>query len=560
MMNATAVLPAGAAMAFAGNAATISDAAIADNSAPGGFSEMLGAMVSGSRQSAGKSADTPATEGQTAMPGEILSGLTELEQSAEELKQLLKTAELAGYMQAAVVQTANDAPAEDNAEFMRVSADNESMQSVVQTVVQNGTDRTDVRQVGGSLVRISQISEIMEGEAPESDFVETARMILAENTDIGNETVGVSEGVSRRETIDIGYITGEGIQNRDIGTATEETVRNGRFAETDIMTTAYRQVGSAGDASTAADHTAIGKSAENAVTGESVYIADMSNPGDVAVESEPEGIAAVDRYGNVAADGKSKAVDLSAAGKTYNAETDAEPQRDIVKMTFEKTAGNVTGEAKQEAAAQADNIPRVAYAKRNIEVKSEELKAITKGNEVTKSDSDLDAVQKVTDKNAVSDMSARSADVFARTESRFDDNGQPTQTVRVPISDMASFVSERAPKSTGRSTLTVVLTPETLGKITVRMVNESGKLTVEILTETQAAKELLQAKSEQLAYALRNDNVELTSYKVETSQTELFQRDFDGSSKNPYRQRSNDRKKDDTDDFDSLLGEIQAMD
>lgn len=559
-MNATAVLPAGAAMAFAGNAATISDAAIADNSAPGGFSEMLGAMVSGSQQSAGKSADTPATEGQTAMPGEILSGLTELEQSAEELKQLLKTAELAGYMQAAVVQTANDAPAEDNAEFMRVSADNESMQSVVQTVVQNGTDRTDVRQVGGSLVRISQISEIMEGEAPESDFVETTRMILAENTDIGNETVGVSEGVSRRETIDIGYITGEGVQNRDIGTATEETVRNGRFAETDIMTTAYRQVGSAGDASTVADHTAIGKSEENAVTGESVYIADMSNPGDVAVESEPEGIAAVDRYGNVAADGKSKAVDLSAAGKTYNAETDAEPQRDIVKMTFEKTAGNVTGEAKQEAAAQADNIPRVAYAKRNIEVKSEELKAITKGNEVTKSDSDLDAVQKVTDKNAVSDMSARSADVFARTESRFDDNGQPTQTVRVPISDMASFVSERAPKSTGRSTLTVVLTPETLGKITVRMVNESGKLTVEILTETQAAKELLQAKSEQLAYALRNDNVELTSYKVETSQTELFQRDFDGSSKNPYRQRSNDRKKDDTDDFDSLLGEIQAMD
>lgn len=563
-MNATAVLPAGAAMAFAGNAATISDAAIADNSAPGGFSEMLEAMVSGSRQSAGKSADTPATEGQTAMPGEILSGLTELEQSAEELKQLLKTAELAGYMQAAVVQTANDAPVADNAEFMRVSADNESMQSVVQTMVQNGTDRTDVRQVGGSSVQISQISEIMEGKAPESDFAQTARMILAKNTDIGNETVGVSEDVSRRETIDIGYITDEGIRNRDIGAVTEETVRNGHLAETDIMTTAYRQVGSAGDAGTAADHTAIGKPEENAVTGESVYIADTSKPGDVAVESEPEGIAAVDRYGNAATDGKSKAVDLSTAGRTYNAETDAvtgaEPQKDIVKMTFEKTAGNVTDEAKQEAAAQADNIPRVAYAKRNIEVKSEELKAITKGNEVTKSDSDLDAVQKVTDKNAVSDMSARSADVFARTESRFDDNGQPTQTVRVPISDMASFVSERAPKSTGRSTLTVVLTPETLGKITVRMVNESGKLTVEILTETQAAKELLQAKSEQLAYALRNDNVELTSYKVETSQTELFQRDFDGSSKNPYRQRSNDRQKDDTDDFDSLLGEIQAMD
>ena len=125
---------------------------------------------------------------------------------------------------------------------------------------------------------------------------------------------------------------------------------------------------------------------------------------------------------------------------------------------------------------------------------------------------------------------------------------------------MASYISDHAPKLSGKTALTVVLTPETLGKITVRMVNESGKLTVEILTETAEAKQLLQAKSEQLAYALRNDNVELTSYKVETSQTELFQRDFDGSSKNPYRQQSQKDNNNESDEFDSLLGEIQAMD
>lgn len=209
---------------------------------------------------------------------------------------------------------------------------------------------------------------------------------------------------------------------------------------------------------------------------------------------------------------------------------------------------------------QDDSTQRMAFAKRNIESKSDELRAITKGNEVTKSDSDLEAEQKVTDKNAVSDMLAKGSDVFARTESRYDENGQEIRTLRVPISDMAEFVSEHAPKANGRSTLTVVLTPETLGKITVRMANEGGKLTVEILTETQAAKELLQAKSEQLAYALKNDDVELTSYKVETSQAELFQRDFDGSSKNPYRQQSHGQQKNDTDDFEELLGEIQTMD
>ena len=137
---------------------------------------------------------------------------------------------------------------------------------------------------------------------------------------------------------------------------------------------------------------------------------------------------------------------------------------------------------------------------------------------------------------------------------------QAHSEVRVPISDMASFISDHALKASGKTALTVVLTPETLGKITVRMVNESGKLTVEILTETAEAKQLLQAKSEQLAYALRNDNVELTSYKVETSQTELFQRDFDGSSKNPYRQQSQKDNNNESDEFDSLLGEIQAMD
>ena len=226
-------------------------------------------------------------------------------------------------------------------------------------------------------------------------------------------------------------------------------------------------------------------------------------------------------------------------------------------MSYEKYGDN---SVKQDIQTQEDNAPRIAFTKRSIESKSDELRAITKGNEVTKSDSNLETEQKVTDKNAVSDMLAKGSDVFARTESRYDENGQEIRTLRVPISDMAEFVSEHAPKANGKSTLTVVLTPETLGKITVRMANEGGKLTVEILTETQAAKELLQARSQQLAYALKNDDVELTSYKVETSQAELFQRDFDGSSKNPYRQQSHSQQKNDTDDFENLLGEIQTMD
>ena len=265
-------------------------------------------------------------------------------------------------------------------------------------------------------------------------------------------------------------------------------------------------------------------------------------------------------------------VDMISTGKTDNigsretavikADGVKADSSEAVKAEFTVTSYEKYGDnsVKQDIQTQDDNAPRIAFTKRSIESKSDELRAITKGNEVTKSDSDLETEQKVTDKNAVSDMLAKGSDVFARTESRYDENGQEIRTVRVPISDMAEFVSEHAPKANGKSTLTVVLTPETLGKITVRMANEGGKLTVEILTETQAAKELLQAKSQQLAYALKNDDVELTSYKVETSQAELFQRDFDGSSKNPYRQQSHSQQKNDTDDFENLLGEIQTMD
>ena len=505
MMNATAVLPAGAAMAFAGNAATISD-----NSAQGGFSDTLGAMVTGGKQSGMSSAIRADAEEQTALSGEILSGLTELEQSAEELKQLLKTAELAGYMQGAMVQTVSDIPTADNAELMQILAGNDGMQSVVQTVVQNGTDQVDVLQAGGYAGQAMPKSEIVSGNS-END--------LAENADFADSANIVPENDLIFDT----YSTDENVSGK-AGMRSEGAVKSGDPTETDISLTTYNTEASIGDVSKNAGHNIAGRPEDNIVASRAFDSMGKSDPEDVAVTGK-------------GVNDESGASDINVVGKY-----------DIV-----------TDEAKQEVTAEADNVPRVAYTKRNVEVKSEELRAITKGSEMTKSDSDLDAEQKVTDKNSVSDMSAGSANIFARTESRIDDDGQPAQTVRVPISDMASFVSEHAPKANGKSTLTVVLTPETLGKITVRMVNESGKLSVEILTETQAAKELLQAKSEQLAYALRNDDVELASYKVETSQAELFQRDFDGSSKNPYRQQSHSRQKDDTDDFDSMLSEIQAM-
>jgi len=493
MMNGTAVLPA-VVTTFAGNAATISAGSVQNGSASGtagGFSDTLGAMVTSGQQCNMNSAVRMNADNKAVMNGEILSGLNELEQNAKELKELLKTAELAGYLQGGTMQFYADAMQTDNSELMQIM---------------NG----------------------LEVSSPIGD-------VLSEE--------GAFSQVSDGNKVD----TALGLQNGEISAvndfASEIQMNNGDSADTVSQTNVNAEF-------TADNITAVTADKSDAFASVAVGNAGKSSDAD-NIRSEADMIS-TDKTDNI---GSRETAVIKADG--VKADSSEAVKAEFTVTSYEKYGDN---SVKQDMQTQDDSTQRMAFAKRNIESKSDELRAIAKGSEVTKSDSDLDAEQKVTDKNAVSDMLAKGNNVFSRTKSRYDENGTEIRTVRVPISDMAEFVSEHAPKTNGRSTLTVVLTPETLGKITVRMANEGGKLTVEILTETQAAKELLQAKSEQLAYALKNDDVELTSYKVETSQAELFQRDFDGSSKNPYRQQSHGQQKSDTDDFENLLGEIQAMD
>lgn len=493
MMNGTAVLPA-VVTTFAGNAATISTGSVQNGSASGtagGFSDTLGAMVTSGQQCNMNSAVRMNADNKAVMNGGILSGLNELEQNAKELKELLKTAELAGYLQGGTMQFYADAMQTDNSELMQIM---------------NGLEVSN------------PIGDVLSDEGAFSKIAD------------GNDAN-----------------TALGLQNGEISAvndfASEIQTNNGESADTVKRTNVDAEFTADNITATTADKSDALVSVADGNAGKSSDADNIRLKADMISTDKTDNIGSRETAG-VKADGVK--ADSSEAVKA-----------EFTVTSYEKYGDN---SVRQDMQTQDDSTQRMAFAKRNIESKSDELRAIAKGSVVTKSDSDLDAEQKVTDKNAVSDMLAKGSDVFARTESRYDENGQEVRTLRVPISDMAEFVSEHAPKANGKSTLTVVLTPETLGKITVRMANEGGKLTVEILTETQAAKELLQAKSQQLAYALKNDDVELTSYKVETSQSELFQRDFDGSSKNPYRQQSHGQQKSDTDDFEELLGEIQTMD
>lgn len=512
MMNGAAVLPA-VVTTFAGNAATISAGSVQNGSASGtagGFSDTLGAMVTSGQQCNMNSAVRMNADNKAVMNGEILSGLNELEQNAKELKELLKTAELAGYLQGGTMQFYADVMQMDNSELMQIMTGLEVSSPIDDVLSEEGafskiSDGNDVNTALG--LQNGEISAL-------NDFASEIQMNNSDSADTVKQTNVKAE------------IASDSIAGENAVAATAD--KSDAFASVAV-----------GNAEKSSDADNVRSKADTTFTEKTDF---------------------VDKMGFIGKTGRQETSGVKADGVKADSVKADSPE--AVKAEFTVTSYEKYGDnsVKQDMQTQDDSTQRMAFAKRNIESKSDELRAIAKGNEVTKSDSDLEAEQKVTDKNAVSDMLAKGSNVFARTESRYDENGQEIRTLRVPISDMAEFVSEHAPKANGKSTLTVVLTPETLGKITVRMANEGGKLTVEILTETQAAKELLQARSQQLAYALKNDDVELTSYKVETSQAELFQRDFDGSSKNPYRQQSHSQQKNDTDDFENLLGEIQTMD
>lgn len=193
---------------------------------------------------------------------------------------------------------------------------------------------------------------------------------------------------------------------------------------------------------------------------------------------------------------------------------------------------------------------------RRIEEKSSEALQLARRINGTKSDSDLNAQQKITEKQGTQ-QSIFDGNTEKSVLSDISAEEKPVVFKRMTVSEVYSFISEKS-AGAGKSEFTVELTPQALGKITVKLINEGGKLSVEILTETAAAKQLFEANADRLAYNLRQNDVELQSYKVDTENQQLFNESFDGSSKNPYRQQQENQKQDGG-EFEQLFDEIVNM-
>lgn len=231
---------------------------------------------------------------------------------------------------------------------------------------------------------------------------------------------------------------------------------------------------------------------------------------------------------------------------------------DMTQQTQEAT--KQTHEVAEQAPEAVEETPdfevNLARAGRKISEKSEEALQLAKSISGTKSDSDLETEQKVTVKQELTDGGVMRNDLQADNPVR--DDVRAERPVRLTVNEAYQIINERA-SSGEKQTFTVELTPETLGKITVKMTSENGKLSVEILTETEAAKQLFEARANELANNLRQNDVEIGSYRVETENDQLFNESFDGSSKNPYAEHQQSESPDDEDEFERLISEMMGM-
>lgn len=112
----------------------------------------------------------------------------------------------------------------------------------------------------------------------------------------------------------------------------------------------------------------------------------------------------------------------------------------------------------------------------------------------------------------------------------------------------------------GETEFTMVLNPESLGRITVKLVTSGERVAVQITAENPDTGKLLEARTENLTAVLRENGVELERYQVvsEGEDTQLMQDSYEGSSKNPYG-RQEEQQNDENDEEESFFDLLQSI-
>lgn len=242
--------------------------------------------------------------------------LNELEQNAQELKELLKTAELAGYLQGGTMQFYADVMQTDNSELMQII-----------TGLEVSGPIGDVSSEEGAFSKVSDGNDV--------------------NTALG-------------------------LQNGEISAvndfASEIQMNNGDSAYTVNQTNVKAEIAS----DSIAGENAVAATADKSDAFASVAVGNAGKSSDADnIRSEADMIS-TDKTDNI---GSQETAVIKADG--VKADSSEAVKTEFTVTSYEKYGDN---SVKQDMQTQDDSTQRMAFAKRNIESKSDELRAIAKGN------------------------------------------------------------------------------------------------------------------------------------------------------------------------------------
>ncbi len=231
--------------------------------------------------------------------------------------------------------------------------------------------------------------------------------------------------------------------------------------------------------------------------------------------------------------GQSGQQDGAAQVQTAQAgQTEQAPQEDVKFRSDVRSVEVRTAEKPQEAPQQEQTQVFADHTAQRSRVvfKSDELEAIKSG----------DAAQA-----QPQGIPAESPVVFTRQ-----DGAEITVKPSEVAQQVSGKITERAADlKEGAVEYSITLDPEDLGRITVRMTKTAdGAVSVSIAAENSKTMKIIEDNGSAIQDTLRQNGVQLENWQtVSESRQEPQAQDYQGSSKNPYRENENHRQDDDRD-------------
>ncbi len=177
--------------------------------------------------------------------------------------------------------------------------------------------------------------------------------------------------------------------------------------------------------------------------------------------------------------------------------------------------------------------------------KSDELQMIKSSAEAT-------VTEKPADENAAASM-AQPQNVTAENPvlfTRADGREVPVKPLEVAQQVADKLIERTENLSEGETEYSITLNPEDLGRITVKMTKTAdGMVSVSIAAENSRTLRIIEDNGTAIQDSLRQNGVQLENWQtVSESRQEAHAEDYQGSSKNPYRENEDRQQEQDSED------------